>query len=243
MAWLQSGWGTADRTAYTLDEIKAVAALHPDRVALPVVRTDETASPTSPDAAVAIKTRYLGNDGGTYYFSDGGLAGIKSRGVDAASMKASLDALEAAGITVMPNPRNGLEDYAAQWSTNSSEKIASYLLTRKGKTYEAILGRAENALRAKLVAGAPGLKLVSDNTDGPADWQVTDVKNSTIGILGPTAGAPGWGAAAKVFTNGVWALVSNKDELETARSLATAAGAKIVGWAVPTAEALAAIRA
>ena len=243
MAWLQSGWGKTDRTAYTLDEIKAVAALHPDRVALPIVRTDETISPTSPDAAVAIKTRYTGTDGKTYNFSDGGLDGIKSRGVDAASMKASLDALEAAGITVMPNPRNGLEDYSAQWSANSTEKIAAYLLTRTGKTYEAILGRAENTLRAKLVAGAPGLKLVSDNTDGPADWQVTDVKNSTIGILGPTAGAPGWGAAAKVFTGGVWVLVSNKDEQESARALAKAAGAKIVGWAAPTAEALAAIKA
>lgn len=243
MAWLQSGWGEADRTAYTLDEIKAVAALHPDRVALPVVRTDETISPTSPDAAVAIKTRYTGIDGKTYNFADGGLAGIKSRGVDAASMKASLDALEAAGITVMPNPRNGLEDYSAQWSANSTEKIAAYLLTRTGKTYEAILGRAENALRTKLVAGAPGLKLASDNTDGPADWQVTDVKNSRIGILGPTAGAPGWGAAAKVFTDGVWVLVSNKDEQEIARSLAKTAGAKIVGWAAPTAEALAAIKA
>lgn len=243
MAWLQGGWGKTDRTAYTLDEIKAVAALHPDRVALPVVRTDETISPASPDAAVAIKTRYLGKDGKTYNFADGGLGGIKGRGVDAASMKASLDALEAVGITVMPNPRNGLEDYSAQWSLNSTEKIASYLLTRTGKTYEAILGRAENALRAKLVAGAPGLKLVSDNTDGPADWQVTDVKNSTIGILGPTAGAPGWGAAAKVFTGGVWVLVSNKDEQESARALAKAAGAKIVGWAVPTAEALSAIKA
>lgn len=243
MAWLQSGWGKTDRTAYTLDEIKAVAALRPDRVALPIVRTDETISPTSPDAAVAIKTRYIGTDGKTYNFSDGGLAGIKSRGVEAASMVASLDALEAAGITVMPNMRNGLEDYSAQWSKNSSEKIASYLLTRTGKTYEVILGRAENALRTKLIAGAPGLKLVSDNTDGPADWQVTDVNNSSTGILGPTAGAPGWGAAAKVFTDGVWVLVSNKDEQETARSLAKAAGAKIVGWAAPTAEALAAIRA
>lgn len=243
MAWLQSGWGKTDRTAYTLDEIKAVAALHPDRVALPIVRTDETISPTRPDAAVAIKSRYTGTDGKTYNFADGGLAGIKSRGVDVASMKASLDALEAAGITVMPNPRNGLEDYSAQWSANSTEKIAAYLLTRTGKTYEAILGRAENALRAKLVAGAPGLKLVSDNTDGPADWQVTDVKNSTLGILGPTAGAPGWGAAAKVFTDGVWVLVSNKDEQESARALAKAAGAKIAGWAAPTAEALAAIKA
>ena len=51
MAWLQSGWGKTDHTAYTLDEIKAVAALHPDRVALPIVRTDETISPTRPDAA------------------------------------------------------------------------------------------------------------------------------------------------------------------------------------------------
>ncbi len=243
MAWLQSGWGNADRTAYTLDEIKAVAALHPDRVALPIVRTDETISPANPDAAVAIKTSYIGTDGQKYNFSDGGLSGIKSRGVDAASMKAALDALEAAGITVMPNLRDGKDDHSAQWTRNSSERIAKYLITRTGKTYEAILGRGENVLRTRLVTDAPGLKLVSDNTDGPADWQVTDVKNSTIGILGPTAGAPGWGAAAKVFTDGVWVLVSNKDEQGTARSLAKAAGAKIIGWAAPTAEALAAIKA
>ena len=242
MAWLQGGWGNSDRTSYTLDEIKAIANLHPNRVALPIVRTDETISPTSPDAAVAIKTRYIGTDGKTYNFSDSSLAGAESRGGAAASMIASLDALEAAGITVMPNPRNGLEDYSAQWSKNSSEKIASYLLTRTGKKYEAIFGRAENVLRTKLVTGAPGLKLVSDNTDGPADWQVTDVKNSTTGILGPTAGAPGWGAAAKVFTDGVWVLVSSKDEQESARALAEAAGVEILGWAVPTAEALAAIR-
>jgi hypothetical protein len=243
MAWLQNGWGNADRTAYTLDEIKAVAALRPDRVALPIVRTDETISPNNVDAAVAIKTSYIGTDGQKYNFSDGGLLGIKSRGVDAASMKASLDALEAAGITVMPNLRDGKDDHSAQWTKNSSERIAKYLLTRAGKTYEAILGRGENTLRTKLLTEAPGLKTVSDNTDGPADWQVTDVKNSTIGILGPTAGAPGWGAAAKVFTDGVWALVSSKDEQESARALAKAANARIVGWAVPTAEALAAVKA
>lgn len=242
MAWLQSGWGDADRTAYTLDEIKAVAALHPDRVALPIVRTDETISLANPDAAVAIKTSYIGTDGQKYNFSDGGLSGIKSRGVDTASMKAALDALEAAGITVMPNLRDGKDDHSAQWTRNSSERIAKYLITRTGNTYEVILGRGENILRTRLITDAPALKLVSDNTDGPADWQVTDVKNSTIGILGPTAGAPGWGAAAKVFTDGVWVLVSNKDEQESARALAKTAGAKIVGWAAPTAEALEAIR-
>jgi hypothetical protein len=243
MAWLQSGWGKTDRTAYTLDEVKAVAALRPDRVALPIVRTDETISPDNVDAAVSIKTSYIGTDGQKYNFSDGSLLGIKSRGVDAASMKASLDALEAAGIVVMPNLRDGKDDHSAQWTQNSSERIAKYLLTRTGKTYEAILGRGENTLRTKLLTEAPGLKTASDNTDGPADWQVTDVKNSTIGILGPTAGASGWGAAAKVFTDGVWALVASKDEQESARSLAKAAGAKIVGWAVPTAEALAAVKA
>ena len=86
-------------------------------------------------------------------------------------------------------------------------------------------------------------KRASDNTDGPADWQVSDVKNASIGILGPNAGAPGWGAAKAAFPDGVWAVVATKDEQATAESLAKAAGVTILGWAVPTAEALAAIRA
>ena len=239
MAWLQAGWGQADRVAYSKEEIDAIIALKPDRISLPLRRTDDTIG-ESGDAGVAIPAKYTGTDGVERNFSDGSLAGIAGRGVKVASMLESLDAMEAAGITPMPNPRDGLEDYSAQWTTNSSEKIVGKLSS--GKSYEIILGRAENAVRDKLLKATPGLKFVSDNTDGPADWQVTDVKNCSIGVLGPTAGAPGWGAAKATFPDGVWALVSNKDEQATAEGLAKAAGVKILGWAVATPEALAAIK-
>lgn len=239
MAWLQSGWGKADRAAYSKEDIDAIIALKPDRIALPIRRTDDTIG-GSGDAGVALPREYDGNDGQKHAFSDGSLAGIAGRGAQVASMLESLDAMEAAGITPMPNPRDGLEDYSAQWTKNSAEKIIGKLASRK--TYEFILGRAENALRDKLLKATPGLKFVSDNSDGPADWQVTDVKNCSVGVLGPTAGAPGWGAAKATFPDGVWALVSNKDEQATAEGLAKAAGVKILGWAVATPEALAAIK-
>lgn len=239
MAWLQSGWGKTARVAYSKEEIDAIIALKPDRISLPLRRTDDTIG-ESGDAGVAIPAKYTGTDGQERNFSDGSIAGIAGRGVKVASMLESLDAMEAVGITPMPNPRDGLEDYSAQWTTNSSEKIAAKLASRKG--YEVITGRAENALRAKLKTAVPSLIFASDNTDGPADWQVSDAKGASIGILGPTAGAPGWGAAKAAFPGGVWALVSNKDEQSTAKGLADAAGVKILGWAVPTAEALAAIK-
>lgn len=241
MAWLQAGWGKADRVAYSKEEIDAIIALKPDRIALPLRRTDDTIG-ESGDAGVAIPAKYTGTDGVERNFSDGSIAGIAGRGVKVASMLESLDAMEAAGITPMPNPRDGLEDYSAQWTTNSSEKIIGRVARRPDKSYEFILGRAENAIRDKLLKATPGLKFASDNTDGPADWQVTDVKNCSVGVLGPTAGAPGWGAAKMTFPDGVWALVSNKDEQAAAEGLAKAAGVKILGWAVPTAEALAAIK-
>lgn len=239
MAWLQSGWGTTDRVAYSKEDIDAVIALKPDRISLPLRRTDDTIG-ESGDAGVAIPAQYTDSGGEKRNFSDGSIAGIAGRGVKVASMLESLDAMEAAGITPMPNPRDGLEDYSAQWTTNSSEKIAAKLASRKN--YDVITGRAENSLRAKLKAANPNLTFVSDNTDGPADWQVSDAKNAAVGILGPTAGAPGWGAAKDAFPNGVWALVSNKDDQSTAEGLADAAGVRILGWAVSTPEALAAIK-
>lgn len=241
MAWLQSGWGKSDRVAYTKEEIDSIIALKPDRIALPLRRTDDTIG-ESGDAGVAIPAKYTGADGVERNFSDGSIAGIAVRGVKVASMLESLDAMEAAGIAPMPNPRDGLEDYSAQWTTNSSEKIIGKIAGRPGKTYEFITARAENALRDKMLKTTPGLKFVSDNTDGPADWQVTDVKNANVGVLGATAGAPGWGAANATFPGGVWALVSNKDEQATAEGLAKAAGVTILGWAVASEEAFKAIK-
>lgn len=241
MAWLQSGWGKSDRVAYTKEEIDSIIALKPDRIALPLRRTDDTIG-ESGDAGVAIPAKYTDTDGVERNFSDGSIAGIAGRGVKVASMLASLDAMEAAGIAPMPNPRDGLEDYSAQWTTNSSEKIIGKIAGRPGKTYEFITARAENALRDKMLKTTPGLKFVSDNTDGPADWQVTDVKNANVGVLGATAGAPGWGAAKATFPGGVWALVSSKDEQATAEGLAKAAGVTILGWAVASEEAFKAIK-
>lgn len=241
MAWLQSGWGRADRVAYSKEDIDAIIALKPDRIALPLRRTDDTIG-ESGDAGVALPREYDGNDGEKHAFSDGSLAGIAGRGVQVASMLQSLDAMEAAGITPMPNPRDGLEDYSAQWTANSSEKIIGKIAGRPGKTYEFITARAENAIRDKMLKTTPGLKFVSDNTDGPADWQVTDVKNANVGVLGATAGAPGWGAAKATFPGGVWALVSNKDEQATAEGLAKAAGVTILGWAVASEEAFKTIK-
>lgn len=241
MAWLQSGWGRADRVAYSKEDIDAIIALGPDRIALPLRRTDDTIG-ESGDAGVALPREYDGNDGAKHAFSDGSLAGIAGRGVQVASMLQSLDAMEAANIVPMPNPRDGLEDYSAQWTTNSSEKIIGKIAGRPGKTYEFITARAENALRDKLLKATPGLKFVSDNTDGPADWQVTDAKNANVGVLGATAGAPGWGAAKATFPGGVWALVSTKDEQATAEGLAKAAGVTILGWAVASEEAFKAVK-
>lgn len=241
MAWLQSGWGRADRVAYSKEDIDAIIALRPDRIALPLRRTDDTIG-ESGDAGVALPREYDGNDGMKHAFSDGSLAGIAGRGVQVASMLQSLDAMEAANIVPMPNPRDGLEDYSAQWTSNSSEKIIGNIAGRPGKTYEFITARAENTLRDKMLKVTPGLKFVSDNTDGPADWQVTDVKNANVGVLGATAGAPGWGAAKATFPGGVWALVSSKDEQATAEGLAKAAGVTILGWAVASEEALKAIK-
>lgn len=241
MAWLQSGWGKADRVAYSREDIDAIIALRPDRISLPIRRTDDTIG-ESGDAGVALPSKYTGTDGAERNFSDGSISGIAGRGVSVASMLESLDAMEAAGITPMPNPRDGLEDYSAQWTTNSSEKIIGKIASRTGKTYEFITARAENSLRDKLLKVTPGLKFVSDNTDGPADWQVTDVKNANAGVLGATAGAPGWGAAKGTFPGGVWVLVANKDEQATAEGLAKAAGVTILGWAVASEEAFKAIK-
>ena len=91
----------------------------------------------------------------------------------------------------------------------------------------------------------PTITRVVDATDATADWHLTDpIKDAQKGILSAAkAGAGVWGAAKSVFPDGVWVLVSGKDEQETAKSAAQAAGVTIVGWAVATPEALAAIRA
>lgn len=234
MAWLPGGWGNVNRNAYSLDELKAVAALKPDQIALPIQSTAD-----GNDSAVAIKQHYEpGKE-----FSQAGLQTIRNAGVNVAGMIEALDTLEAQNIAVLPNVRNGLLDYSAQWYRSSNGKIMPILLKRTGKLYFALHGRGENKLREIMKADYAGLKRVSDNTDGAADWQVSSVKDAQLGVLPASAGASAWQAAKTAFPEGVWVLVANKDEQATSEAAAKAAGVTIVGWAAPNAEAFAKLKA
>lgn len=234
MAWLPGGWGKTDRNAYSLDELKAVAALKPDQIALPIQSTAD-----GNDSAIAIKQHYeTGKE-----FSQAGLNTIRNAGVNVAGMIEALDTLEAQNIAVLPNVRNGLLDYSAQWYRSSNGKILPILLKRTGKLYFALHGRGENKLREIMKTDYAGLKRVSDNTDGAADWQVSSVKDAQLGILPASTGTSAWQAAKTAFPEGVWVLVANKDEQATAEAAAKAANVTIVGWAVPNAEAFAKLKA
>lgn len=234
MAWLPGGWGKTDRNAYSLDDLKAVAALKPDQIALPIQSTAD-----GNDSAVAIKQHYeTGKE-----FSQAGLQTIRNAGVNVAGMIEALDTLEAQNIAVLPNVRNGLLDYSAQWYRSSNGKILPILLKRTGKLYFALHGRGENKMREIMKADYAGLKRVSDNSDGAADWQISSVKDAQLGVIPASAGASAWQAAKTAFPEGVWVLVANKDEQATSESAAKAAGVTIVGWAAPNAEAFAKLKA
>lgn len=234
MAWLPGGWGTNNRIAYSLEELKAVAALKPDQIALPIQSTAD-----ANDSAVAIPQNYASGK----EFSQYGLQTIRNAGLNVAGMIEALDTLEAQNIAVLPNVRNGIVDSSAQWYRSSDGKVLPILLKRTGKLYFAIHYRGQNKLREIMKTDYTGLKRVSDNTDGAADWQVSAVKDAHLGILPATTGASAWQAAKTAFPEGVWVLVANKDEQATATSLAKAAGVTIVGWAVPNAEAFAKLKA
>lgn len=234
MAWLPGGWGKTGRIAYSLEELKAVAALKPDQVALPIQSTAD-----GNDSAVAIPQNYTSGK----EFSQFGLQTIRNAGVDVAGMNEALDTLEAQNIAVLPNVRNGILDNSAQWYRSSDGKILPILLKRTGKLYFAIHYRGQNKLREIMKTDYAGLKRVSDNTDGVADWQVSAVKDAQLGVIPASTGASAWQAAKTAFPEGVWVLVANKDEQANAKSLAKAAGVTIVGWAVPNAEAFAKLKA
>lgn len=234
MAWLPGGWGTAGRAFYTKAEVDTVLGLKPDKVALPIQATADAT-----DAAVAIAQSPVS---GGKEFSQYGLQTHRNDGNAVAGMVEAMDALEGAGIEVLPYILNGKIDNEAQWYRSSDGKLLPLIAARPRAPYTAIHYRGQNKLREIMTRDYPTFVRASDSTDGPADWQVSDVKNASIGILGPNAGAPGWGAAKTAFPEGVWPVVSSKDEQATAESLAKAAGVTILGWAVPTAEALAAIK-
>ena len=234
MAWLPGGWGTENRIAYSLDDIKAVAALKPDRVALPIQSTAD-----ANDSAVAIPQNYESGK----EFSQYGLDTIRNAGVNTAGMIEALDTLEAQNIAVLPNVRTGKVDAGAQWYRSSDGKILPILLKRTGKLYFAIHYRGQNKLREIMKTDYAGIKRVSDNTDGAADWQISAVKDAQLGVLPASTGANAWSAAKSAFPEGVWVLVANKDEQASATAAAKAAGVTIVGWAVPNAEAFAKLKA
>lgn len=235
MAWMPSGWGQADRAIYSKADVEAIAALKPDKVALTI---QATADPDDSAVAIAMTAPKGGKELGQY-----GLATLRRDGNDVSGMVEAMDTLESAGIEVMPYILNGKVDNSATYYRSSDGKLLPLIAARPKAPYTAIHYRGQNRLREIMTTDYPTFVRASDNTDGPADWQVSDVKNASIGILGPNAGAPGWGAAKAAFPGGVWAVVSSKDEQATAESLAKAAGVTILGWAVPTPEALAALRA
>lgn len=239
MAWLPGGWGTADRVAYSMTELRAVAALKPAQVALPIQSTADAA-----DSAVAI-SRFAtpANAGDKHEFSQYGLGTIRGAGVDVAGMNEALSLFEGAGVQVLPNVRTGLIDSGAEYYKSSDGKIFDILGARAGKTYQSIHGRGQSKLREIMKAEYAAFTRVVDATDATADWQLTEsVKNAQKGVLASAAGAGVWGAAKTVFPDGVWVLVSSRDEQETAKAAAQAAGVTILGWAAPTAEALAALK-
>ena len=239
MAWLPGGWGTEGRVAYSAADLSAVAALKPTQVALPLRGVADTA-----DLAVGIPDSFTGNDNVKREFSNVSIQGARNLGLGVAGMVESLNMFEAAGVEVLPNVRNGLADSGAEYYKSSDGKAFTVLASRAGKTYQEIHGRGQTKLRGIMKAQYPTITRVVDATDATADWHLTDpIKDAQKGILSAAkAGAGVWGAAKTVFPDGVWVLVTSKDEQETAKSAAQAAGVTIVGWAVPTAEALAAIK-
>lgn len=239
MAWLPGGWGNPNRVVYSTADLSAIAALKPSQVALPIQNTADSAN-----AAVAIPVSANDNTNTKRQFADNSLTGLRNIGLDAAGMVESIDMFEAAGVEVLPNVRNGLLDSAADYYRSSDGKIHTLLGKRAGKTYQTIHGRGQTKMRGILKKDYPTFTRVCDATDATADWMLTDpVKDAQKGILSAAkAGAGVWGAAKATFPDGVWVLVTSKDEQETAKSAAQAAGVTIVGWAVGTPEALAAIK-
>lgn len=239
MAWLPRGWGYPTRNVYSSADLSAIAALKPDQVALPIQNTTDAA-----DAAVAIPPSAKDNTQTLRQFSDNTVAGLRVIGIDAAGMVEAIDMFEAAGVEVLPNVRNGLLDSAAEYYQSSDGKLHTLLGKRVGKTYQTVHGRGQAKLNGILKKDYPAFVRVVDAADATADWMLTDpVKDAQKGVLSASlAGAGVWGAAKDIFPDGVWVLVESKDEQAAAKAAAKTAGVTIVGWAVSTAEALAAIK-
>lgn len=239
MAWLPGGWGAADRAAYTTADLSAVAALKPERVALPVWATLDAA-----DGAVSA-TDNAAAGGTELRISQSSLGGARGKGLDVAGMVESLDLLETAGVAVDPYIQNGRKDAAARYYQNSDKKLWEVLKARSGKTYDLINDRGQSKLRQVLATDYPDFGRVVDATDASADWHLAaaTVNTATRGVLSATAGPTAWRAAKATFPDGVWVLVASKDDQVSARAAAEPNGVTIIGWAVGSPEALASIKA
>ena len=166
---------------------------------------------------------------------------LRNLNINVAGMVEALDTLEAKNIAVLPNVRNGLIDSAAEWYRSSDGKIFN-ILTARGKLYFSIHGRGQNKLREIMTTDYTGFKRVADSTDGPADWQISAVKNANLGVVASGMGGEAWRQVKTAYPEGVWVLVSNKDEQIAAEASAKTVNVKIIGWAVATPEAFNAIK-
>ena len=240
MAFLPAGWGTPARTHYSRAEIDAVTALRPDRVALPLQVTLDAAN-----AAVAIAVSATDSGGAQRRFRDSSLTGLRTNGVDVAGMIEALDSIEAAGIPVTVNVRSGLTDASATYYSSTDGKILNILSGRPGTPYACLHGRGQSRLREIMTETYPEYTRVVEATDAASDWHITDTVRAAQQILvsAVVAGPTVWGTLPSRAPQGVWVLVANKDEQAAARLSAKSAGVTIIGWAVGTADALAAIRA
>ena len=239
MAFMSNGWGDPAKAFFTQAEIDAVTALKPDSIALPLQVTIDAA-----DAAVAIAVQAKDQAGTQRRFRDSSLQGLRNNGINVAGFADCLTSIEAAGVQVVPNVKNGLTDASAQYYTSTDGKMFTLLGSRPKAPYTTLHGRGQSRLREIMSEQYPAFVRMVEATDASADWHVTDTVRAaqqilvSAAVMGPTV----WGTLPSRAPQGVWVLVANKDEQAAARLAAKTAGVNIVGWAVGSAAALAAVK-
>lgn len=239
MAFMSGGWGDPAKAFFTQTEVDAVTALKPDSIALPLQVTIDAA-----DAAVAIAVQAPDQEGTQRRFRDSSLQGLRNNGINVAGFTDCLTSIEAAGIKVVPNVRNGLTDASAQYYTSTDGKMFTLLGSRPGMPYTTLHGRGQSRLREIMAEAYPAFVRMVEATDAAADWHITDPVRAaqqilvSAAVMGPTV----WSTLPSRAPQGVWVLVANKDEQAAARLAAQTAGVNIVGWAVGSAAALAAVK-
>ena len=239
MAFMSNGWGDPAKAFFTQTEVDAVTALKPDSIALPLQVTIDAA-----DAAVAIAVQAPDQAGTQRRFRDSSLQGLRNNGINVAGFTDCLTSIEAAGVKVVPNVKNGLTDAAAQYYTSTDGKMFTLLGSRPRAPYTMLHGRGQSRLREIMAETYPAFVRMVEATDAAADWHITDTVRAaqqilvSAAVMGPTV----WATLPSRAPQGVWVLVANRDEQAAARLAAQNAGVNIVGWAVGSAAALAAVK-